>query len=773
MVLQVLRGRASSTHASSGPPRLELRSLLRLGVPALLSALFGVALLAPAAGALPDNRAWELVSPTEKFGGRIEPITEEGGVTQSSEDGKSLTYVADSPLVSEPDGNASLNVSQVFASRLPSGAWTTKDVATPHDEATGLIAGYLAEYLYFSSTLSTGLVLPRGETPLSPDATEATIYLRALPDGTPTYTPLVSPKNVSTGEHFGFKLEFAGSSPDLKHVIVRSEVPLNAEPPEGSIPTQLYEWTAGQLELVSLLPNGEAATVATLGSKEGGFNVDGAVSDDGIHVFWTNGPSFSEEHLYATDMTTHKTVQVDVAQGVAEPAAARTEFQGATPNGEYVYFTDEFPLVPGASASGNDLYQYDTTTGDLADLSVDPNAGEEAAVLGHILGFGEGAEGDSVYYIARGALTSVPNSDSESAVDGEPNVYMTTVVGGVPTTRFIARVAPGDTNDWDERGSVDSHLDKQPTRVSPNGGYLTFMSQRALAGYDNVDAVTGESDEEVYLFDAKSSHLTCVSCDPSGLPPHGVVDQESAGEGLGLLVDRPRIWEGFTLAGNVPGWTAASKEYAFYQSRYLNNNGQVFFNTSEALVPADTNEKEDVYEYEPSGVGTCTSATGCVSLLSAGTSDSESAFMDASDSGDDVFFLTTSRLSTADADTSFDIYDAQVCGATTPCYVPPSASVNGPCTSSSICRPEPPPGNSAAGLPATMAALGEGNVSAPSPTAIKKPVALTRAQKLKRALQVCARYTKKTKKAACRAKAKAKYGPVKARSKRKTGGKKG
>ena len=54
---------------------------------------------------------------------------------------------------------------------------------------------------------------------------------------------------------------------------------------------------------------------------------------------------------------------------------------------------------------------------------------------------------------------------------------------------------------------------------------------------------------------------------------------------------------------------------------------------------------ENVYEYEPAGVGSCESPTGgCVALLSSGSSPNESAFLEATPSGDDVFFLTAAQL---------------------------------------------------------------------------------------------------------------------------------
>ena len=43
--------------------------------------------------------------------------------------------------------------------------------------------------------------------------------------------------------------------------------------------------------------------------------------------------------------------------------------------------------------------------------------------------------------------------------------------------------------------------------------------------------------------------------------------------------------------------------YARYQSRYLSDDGQVFFDSADDLVPQATDGLMDVYEYEPAGVG--------------------------------------------------------------------------------------------------------------------------------------------------------------------------
>ncbi len=46
------------------------------------------------------------------------------------------------------------------------------------------------------------------------------------------------------------------------------------------------------------------------------------------------------------------------------------------------------------------------------------------------------------------------------------------------------------------------YLARISSRVSPDGRYLAFMSERPLTGYDNTDAVSGQPDEEVFLYDA-------------------------------------------------------------------------------------------------------------------------------------------------------------------------------------------------------------------------------------------------------------------------------
>ena len=177
---------------------------------------------------------------------------------------------------------------------------------------------------------------------------------------------------------------------------------------------------------------------------------------------------------------------------------------------------------------------------------------------------------------------------------------------------------------------------------------------------------------------------------------------------------------------------------------------------------------ETVYEYEPTGLGNCTALSenveaGCVALLSSGESEQESAFLDASESGEDVFFLTSAKLSPLDPDTEADVYDARVCqqDASEPCptYAPPPPSQ----CSSEACKAGYVP-TAGGGSPATTSISSSGNIEVLGTKETKKVEvkrAPTRAQLLAKALKICKRDKSRRKRISCEKQARKKYGPAK------------
>ncbi len=381
-------------------------------------------------------------------------------------------------------------------------------------------------------------------------------------------------------------------------------------------------------------------------------------------------------------------------------------------------------------SGSEDLYVYDTVTGSLKDLSVDQNTGEQASVQGVVLGASEA--GSIVYFVATGKL-------AEGAESGKDNLYVESRTGSSwSSPRLVAVLSEEEHPDWMgpfEGFNSTIELSRLSSRVSPNGRYLTFMSKERLKtsnfpeGYDNRDAVSGQPDEEVFLYDEANGRLRCVSCNPTGARPDGVFDPtqlESPGHRLLADDTTEPIWGGRWLAASIPGWTKArgggypGRERG-YQSRVLSDEGRMFFDSVDALVAQDTNGREDVYEYEPQGVGGCARSGGCVSLISSGTSAEESVFLDASgrgpggSEGEDVFFLTASRLVPQDVDASFDVYDAHVCSQAAPCVSAPVSPP--PCTSGDSCKAAPSPQPAVFGAPASATFSGAGNVvESPKPS---------------------------------------------------------
>ncbi len=716
--------------------------------------------------ALPDNRAWEMVSPPDKQGAPVEALTYEGAVILAAEDGDAFTYVVNGALSEEVQGNRSPEWQQVLAQRTREG-WSSQDIATPSSKALGVNPDQTPEYQFFTPDLSTALVEPAGvgaEPPLAPGVTQATMYLRDNASG--TYLPLVSEADTAPGTVFGRQVHFVDGTPDLAHAVIASKIALTGE---SSAPG-LYEWGAGALQLVSVLPSG----VPAKGLVELGYShvQAGAISNDGSRIIWTTVESEPKlGHLYMRDSASGETVQLDAAQGLSEPAGAGTaRFQSASSDGSRVFFTDRQRLTPNSTAEAGankpDLYECEIVqeSGELAckltDLTVDSNAGQHANVQGLLLGTSE--EGTSTYFVAQGVLAINESGDGETALAGKDNLYEAHYDAGKWATVFVAVLSSEDSPEWEGNGVSDTAF--VTARVSPSGQYLAFMSAAPITGYDNTDQSSGKPDEELYLYDSASASLRCVSCNPTGARPSGVLDTQ-VGEGLGLLVDRRKVWFGHWLAGSVPGWTAENIVSALLQSRYLSDEGRLFFNSPDDLVAAATNHKEDVYEYEPSGVGSCQSPSGgCVSLISSGSSAKESAFLEATPDASNVFFLTAAQLLRQDTDTAFDIYDARVCTQASPCLSPPVPAPAG-CEGIPTCRAASPAQEAPLAPDGSATASASGTIIKPPlakqeikglKTASKRP---TRAQMLAKAVRICHKLHAKHRRQACEKHARKLYGP--------------
>jgi hypothetical protein len=348
---------------------------------------------------------------------------------------------------------------------------------------------------------------------------------------------------------------------------------------------------------------------------------------------------------------------------------------------------------------GNDLYRYNSETGKLTDLVADhspgdPNGAEVISVVG------TSDDGSYVYFVANGALSEgATRGDCPYPIGnvGQCNLY----VEHDSEINFIARLlnggAEGDDGDWWPASASETGSNKRKySRVSADGRTLLFRSQEKLTAYEN------EETPEFYLYRfGDSEPIICITCNPTGLPPSSL----------------PRL-ESLEPTEAVSG---AAQVVATLRRNLSADGNRVFFETAEALLPADVNGDsgcpsvkgvnaracQDVYEWEAKGTGSCESEAqngGCLYLLSSGTSPAPSFFLDASSSGDDAFIFTRQQLASQDTDSLIDVYDARVGGGLASQNEPPPATVceGEACKGGASATPESP-------TPSTPLFSGPGN----------------------------------------------------------------
>jgi hypothetical protein len=161
--------------------------------------------------------------------------------------------------------------------------------------------------------------------------------------------------------------------------------------------------------------------------------------------------------------------------------------------------------------------------------------------------------------------------------------------------------------------------------ASPNGRYLGFASASKLTDYDphSPHCTRPTACEEIYLYDAETDSLSCASCRPDG--GRGTGNAFIGFEGDELVNDQlPKV---------------------------TTNDGRVFFDTPDQLVPQDVNSVQDVYEYDGKEVNLISAGDGTRSQIAGVSAD-----------GNDVFFTTKDRLVGIDRDNATDVYDARVNG---------------------------------------------------------------------------------------------------------------
>ncbi len=583
---------------------------------ALLTAAPGVAFAA-------DGRGYEQVSPPDKNGNAV-------GV---SYDG--VTYHTSNPFLFGQDANSALfsypgsaegsqyGMRATFRAVRTDAGWVTRALAPGRFEGQpadpfGEIPQYYAatadtaKVAFSTDNLKPGFERVQRLDLLGVDGTDDPFSVGSAPIGPDLPTAL-----------------FGDMTPDGSHIVFQSTAELEPSTTSLDDGTQtLYERLPATREtrVVSVLPDGRVAPFgAVLGSQpysseaaeRPNSQARNAVSRDGSHIVFSafSSANFDDPRdLYARIDGDH-TVNISESQRTpAGTAATRpTLFQEANESGSVVYFLSNGQLTDDDDDAFTDLYRFAFNRADdggtLTRISED--LGDSADLNNRVALVSASQDGEVVYFLSYVALGG-------DGTTGSPNLY----VYDHGDLSFVATVAPDDSlaaqSPYNFYNTDTARIPQ--VRVTPDGETLVLQSAANLTAFD----AGGRS--EIYRYELGSAAPTCISC--------GIVG--GAARGDASLVDSTRA-----PSNSLP-------------NNLSDDGSAVVFQTQDALVAADDNGVQDVYEWRD----------GAVTLISGGHGSEPSIFLNASEDAEkhDIFFVTSDQLAWSDIDTAYDLYTARIGG---------------------------------------------------------------------------------------------------------------
>jgi hypothetical protein len=340
----------------------------------------------------------------------------------------------------------------------------------------------------------------------------------------------------------------------------------------------------------------------------------------------------------------------------AQPPAS-VEFAGDSADGSKFYFSSTQQLTDDATEGSENLYLYSDPqeqplTGDhLTDVSAGDTSGQGPRVQGVMA---VSPDGSRAYFVAKGLLAGA-NGEGVEPEEGQNNLYVYDAEEGA--TRFVATL-PGGEPEQDQWASGIK------ANVTADGRYLLFTSRGALT----PDATREGGPAQAYRYDAAADRLTRVSIGQLGFNDNG-----NAGSGAAEIAPASKSLYGVSGRPPLNPSMSSDGARVFFESPIgltpsalddvaINSHGALAENIYEW-------EQEGTGGcVQPAGCVYLISDGRDSS--EAPDTQSSVALVGTDASGENVFFFTTDPLVPADGDTGVDIYDARVGGGFAP---PPNA----------------------------------------------------------------------------------------------------
>ena len=390
---------------------------------------------------------------------------------------------------------------------------------------------------------------------------------------------------------------------------------------------------------------------------------------------WTGVPRGTKPALLAT-LLVGLTPSVALASHSDDPYASSLDFRGSSPDGTHAYVQTREQLVRADTDQMRDVYDIDHGVAKL--VSFGPEGGNRDGTCLAVpiedppVVYTEscdarfqGASGGRVYFRSE----SLRSTEDENGLYGyyRDGDSLASTDGAIAETEDNAKQIVQDGNSsclYQRVGGVSTLISTGPAVVGggcPSNGDFHFVSQTddgaSVFFYSKQPLVAADTDEARDLYMSRNGATTLISTGPTDdggaishrygtrENPFGPVstadgdtvvfttaaslvaaDQDADADGFGA--DDIYLRSGSTTQ-LVSGPESASNVKLVGQSDDL---GTIFFETTESLVPEDTNDYLDVYRWH----------SGTISLAAVdpeGTAFSGSSYLDSSADGTKLFFF--------------------------------------------------------------------------------------------------------------------------------------